>query len=497
VHEVLASIDPELPTRVARLVLGRHELAYLPNFRRAFESGVWRRLHSPADFMPGSVWPTFYTARSVGEHGVYHIVQWDPDAMRLRRVNPELRILEPFWRKLSLRGVKVIALDVPLSLAGAKTNAIEISGWGAHDQIGPFEASAHEIGSELMRRYGAHPMGIEVPVDKTLRQRMRIKDRLVQGVQIKREILTWLLTSQQCDLFIGVFGEAHRGGHILWPDGPEGESTIAHSALLDVYRALDAALGEVLSAIDLAQTTVMIFALHGMGENTTQEHFVGPLMDRINVKFSELEPGLYPSGQPPRQRSLMRTLRKKVPPSWQSAIANMVPLSVRDAVIDHSVTSGHDWLHTPGLGLRGDKNGYLRFNIRGRENQGMLERESPSLARYENLIRESLSSVRALDGTLLVRDVSSPGEHFKGAALARLPDLIVRWNDVAPVHQINSSSGLIDGELGSGRGGNHRADGFQIILQPGARSAAEAEAIPITALASIVLGSFGIDAGSD
>jgi len=29
VHQVLASIDPELPTRVARLVLGRHELAYL------------------------------------------------------------------------------------------------------------------------------------------------------------------------------------------------------------------------------------------------------------------------------------------------------------------------------------------------------------------------------------------------------------------------------------------------------------------------------------
>jgi predicted AlkP superfamily phosphohydrolase/phosphomutase len=466
-------------------------LLSLPNFRRALDVGVSRRLRSPADLLPGSVWPTFYTASSPGEHGIYHIVQWDPDAMRLRRVGSDSLRHEPFWHRLDRRGLKVIALDVPLSLARETSHGIEIANWGAHDQLGPFASFPPQFATEIQRRHGQHPMGIEVPVDKTLRQRTRIKERLVKGVRMKSEIMRTMLTGADWDFFIGVFGEAHRGGHILWPDGPDGESTIPGSALLDVYRALDEALGEVLAAINLEDTTVIIFALHGMAENFSQDHFAGPMMDRINSRFSELEPGLYPSQRPPRQRSMMRILRKQVPPSLQSAIANLVPVSVRDAVIDRSLTSGHDWLHTPGLTLRGDNNSYIRFNLHGREKEGMLEPGSSSLARYDELIRESFSSLRTLDGTPLVREVSSATEHYRGAAMPRLPDLIIRWSNVAPAHRVNSSLGTLTGELGTGRGGNHRSGGFLIVLQPGAQRASEAEPLAISELASTVLSAFG------
>jgi predicted AlkP superfamily phosphohydrolase/phosphomutase len=336
-------------------------------------------------------------------------------------------------------------------------------------------------------------MGIEVPVDKTLRERLQLKEKLLKGVRLKTDMMRWLLTTREWTLFIGVFGESHRGGHILWPDGPEGESSIPASALLDVYRALDQALGEVLSALNLEDTTVVIFALHGMAENTSQEHFVSPMMDRINARFSEIEPGLYPAGPPPRRRSLMRTLRRRVPPSWQSTIAKMVPQSVRDAVIDHAFTSGHDWLHTPALALRADDNGYLKLNLRGREKKGMLEPGSASLARYLELIHESFSSLRTVDGVPLVKDVVAVTDHYRGAAVPRLPDLIVRWSDVPPVQRVNSAFGLIDGDPGTGRGGNHRSDGFQIVLQPAEHRAAEAEPMDITALASMVLNTLGAD----
>src|SRR5271169_3280525 len=73
-------------------------LGSLPNFRRALESGLLRRLHSPADLLAGSVWPSFFTASTPGEHGIYHIVQWDPDAMRLQRVKMGELKRQPFWR---------------------------------------------------------------------------------------------------------------------------------------------------------------------------------------------------------------------------------------------------------------------------------------------------------------------------------------------------------------------------------------------------------------
>lgn len=333
-------------------------------------------------------------------------------------------------------------------------------------------------------------MGIEVPVEKSLSERMRVHTNLVSGVRIKSALMRWLLTSHPWDFFIAVFGESHRGGHILWPVGPEGESSIPASALLDVYRALDEALGNVLAAINLEETTVIIFALHGMGENLSQEHFVTPLMDRVNVKFSELEPGLFPSGRPPRRRSAMRLLREKVPPWMQSKIANLVPQHIRDAVVDRSITSGYDWPHTPGLAVRSDNNGYIRFNLAGRERQGMLEPGSASLARYSNLVRESFSSLRTVDGRRLVENLYSSAEQFSGKRMHHLPDLIVTWSGLEPVSRVDSTLGTLLADLDTGRGGNHRASGFQIVLRPGIEQAAEDPPLAITELAPMILRSF-------
>ncbi len=465
-------------------------LPMLPNFKRAISCGRTRRLSSTAGMFPGSVWPTFYTASLPGEHGIHHLMQWDADAMRLRRVSDAWLYCEPFWRELERRGLRVIALNVPMTFPPSECAGVEVSSWGAHDQLSLFTAYPRELGPEIMRRFGAHPMGIEVPVEKSLGERMRVRANLVNGVRIKSELTRWLLTSRPWDFFIAAFGESHRGGHILWPDGPDGESSIPASALLDVYRALDNALGEVLAALNLEETTVIIFALHGMGANLSQEHFVTPLMDRVNAKFSQLEPGLYPSGRSPRQLSVMRLLRENVPPWVQSRIANLVPQHVRDAVVDRSFTSGRDWSHTPGLALRADNNGYLRFNLAGRERLGMLEPGSAIFARYSDLVRESFTSLRTPDGRPMVRDVCVSSEHFPGRRAPRLPDLIVTWTGLEPASRVDSVLGPIVAELDTGRGGNHRSDGFQIVLKPGVEQAGEDRPLAIGELAPMILRSF-------
>ena len=486
--------------KIAMLGFDAAELSYiqehlpmLPNFKRALSCGPLTRLSSPAQMFPGSVWPTFYTATPPGEHGIHHLMQWDADAMRLRRVSGEWLPNEPFWRELERRGVRVIALDVPVAFPPKECAGVEVSSWGAHDQVSLFTAYPREIKTEILRRFGEHPMGIEVPVDKSLSERMQVRRNLVSGVALKSEMARWLLTSRPWDFFIAVFGESHRGGHILWPDGPDCDSSIPASALLDVYLALDEALGSILAAINLAETTVIIFALHGMGANLSQEHFVTPLMDRVNAKFGELEPGLFPAGHAPRQRSVMRLLRENIPPWLQSKIAPLVPQYVRDAVVDRQFTSGRDWPHTPGLALRADNNGYLRFNLAGRERQGMLERGSASLARYSDLVRESFSSLRTVDGKRVVGDVYFSSEKFPGKRMGFLPDLIVTWDGLEPASRAESTLGTVVAEMDTGRGGNHRGVGFQIVLRPGSEQAGHEhlkEPLAITELAPLVLRAF-------
>jgi predicted AlkP superfamily phosphohydrolase/phosphomutase len=482
--------------KIAMLGFDAAELGYiqehlpmLPNFRRALSCGRLTRLSSPAQMFSGSVWPTFYTASPPGEHGIHHIMQWDADAMRIRRVSSAWLHCEPFWRELERRGLRVIALDVPMTFPPKECPGVEISSWGAHDQLSLFAAYPRELGPEILRRFGEHPMGIEVPVDKSLSERMRVRKNLVSGVALKSEMIRWLLTSRPWDFLIAVFGESHRGGHILWPDDADGESATPASALLDVYRASDEALGSILAAINLAETTVIIFALHGMGANLSQEHFVTPMMDRVNAKFGELEPGLFPAGRAPRQRSPMRFLRENLPPWLQSKVALLVPQYVRDAVVDRQFTSGRDWPHTPGLALRSDNSGYIRFNVAGREANGMLEPGSSSLARYSDLVRESFTSLRTVDGMRVIGEVVSP-EQFPGKRTHFLPDLIITWSGLEPASRAESTLGTLVAEMDTGRGGNHRGVGFQIVLRPGAEQPSQQQSTAITELAPMVLRAF-------
>ena len=98
-------------------------------------------------------------------------------------------------------------------------------------------------------------------------------------------------------------------------------------------------------------------------------------MDRINAGFMGKRAPDSKDGADSvtGQRGVMRTLRESLPAGLQNAIARAVPVAVRDMVVSRQISEGHDWNGTPGIALLADLNGYLRWNLRGRERQGMLE----------------------------------------------------------------------------------------------------------------------------
>jgi predicted AlkP superfamily phosphohydrolase/phosphomutase len=463
--------------------------ASFPNLSRALERGATRRLCSTAGALAGSVWPTFYTGAAPGEHGVYHHLQWDAQAMRLRRVSADWLYCEPFWYELERRGLRVIAMDVPMSFPSRLSRGVEVINWGSHDQLGPLTTQPRELKGEIHSRFGAHPMGYEIPVNKTRAELARIRDNLVAGARIKGEFARWLLGAHEWDFSVVVFGECHRGGHILWPEnGPE-ESIIPHDALIDVYRAVDDAVGQLLGAMP-DQTTVIIFALHGMGPNNSQEHFVPKIMDQVNGRFHGDRGQAVPTDAPAAQgqRSVMRMLRERVPARLQNAIAQAVPVAVRDLVVNRATTGGFDWPRTPGLALLADLNGYLRFNLQGRESRGAVDVGSERFERYVELLRECFHSFRiASSGEPLVNDLLLADQDFPGKRSHHLPDVIVTWSGAAPTgHVISPMGGEIVAELATGRSGNHRPDGFCAIIDPDPANIAPAQPESIRDLASIV-----------
>jgi predicted AlkP superfamily phosphohydrolase/phosphomutase len=460
-------------------------LAELPNFTRALGRGVTRRLRSTSALLNGSVWPTFYTASNPQDHGIYHHLQWDPALMKLRRVTADWIPAEPFYATLERHGLSVTALDVPVSLRRYLDAGIEVTNFGCHDSLAEVESNQRGLARDIVDRFGTHPMRCEIPVDRGVRELRRIRDDLVSGARLKGEVSRWLLDARQSDFFITVFGECHRAGHILWPDGLRSQTLPPADSVLDVYRAVDQSLGLMLDAIDLSETTVMLFSLHGMGANDSKNYFIQDFMDRANMGFAKREPRLFGSARP-RQRSIVRGLREVAPVALQNLIASSVPSAVRDAVVDRSYTAGHDWAHTPAIGVLADWSAYIRFNVRGRERDGMLDDDSRR--RYEDWLRSCLMSLRdAATGESLVDEIHFTSQDSTGARRSLLPDAIVTWTPIEPPARINSHLiGKLRGKLRNGRRGNHRADGFLITMGPGFEHGTDAPPLHITELAPMV-----------
>lgn len=444
----------------------RASLPSLPNLRRAVENGVLRRLRSQtSELLPAAVWPTLYTGSPPGVHGVYYHLQWDPAAMRLRQID-DWQYCEPFWYELERLGRRVVALDVPMSWPSRLSQGLEVTDWGTHDRMTRFSATSAGLAADIRRRFGRYPTGPEVPVRKSWRQLARMRDEIVAGARRRGEVARWLLGLREWDFSVIVFSETHRAGHLFWP-APEAEGTRHPAgALLAVYQAVDAAIGRLLDGLSLDDTTLIIFAAHGMGANTSQEHFTRPIMDRVNQRFPEIIGKARRNGGP-RQRSVMRVLRETLPARLQHAIGQAVPAEVRDFVVDRAITSGHDWARTPALAVLASVSGYVRFNLRGREKSGTLDPDGETFARYLKWMREGFEGFRIVEtGGPLVKDITLTRDAFPGPRQGSLPDVVVAWTGVPTVSRIKSPSlGAIDAELPTGRAGNHQPDGFSIVVE--------------------------------
>ena len=439
----------------------------LPNLQRIL--GVGRRfdLDSTADVLTGSVWPTFYTGTMPGEHGVYHPIQWDPAAMRARRVSEEWLYCEPFWCDLERRGETVVAFDVPFAFPSRLQRGIEIDNWGTHEYLGSFSCNQAGIGRELRRRFGAHPMGHDTPVPRSRRHTETVPRRLASGARMKGQIARWLLQSTDWSLFLVVFGETHRGGHLLWPEPGYEPFAARRDAMLEVYQAVDEAIGHVLEGADEATTSV-VFSLHGMETNRSQGHFVRPLMDRINATAEGGATAPDATDVRASRGGIVRMLRVAVPGRLQHAIARAAPIQLLDWVSNRDVTGGMDWRRTPGFALRPDLHGYVRFNLVGRESAGMLQPGGEGHRSYLDRVRRAFLSVKTeVSKQQIVRDVLSIGDVFPGARTGMLPDVVVRWEKLRQATKVRSDSyGAFSAEPDTGRCGEHRSRGFAALSGP-------------------------------
>jgi predicted AlkP superfamily phosphohydrolase/phosphomutase len=438
-------------------------IAALPHLGRLLRNGRVVKPKSSAELLNASVWQTFASGLPAGELGHYFPLQWDPSVMRFRAIKGDSRLdFEPFWVALAANGIDTIVFDATSVPVRPTDPGIQVIDWNTQCNV-PAGTNRKDIFRRLRRRFGSRPIKDEIPVKKSRRTLSRYRDDLIKSVRLKTDAIVWLMKEYDWQLFVTAYFEGHRAGHNLWPIWDDFASDPPEQALLDVYREIDAQIGRLQAELNLSDTALVIFSMHGMAPGFAQDHFLPAVMDRINAAYLR-ETGQARQGhEKPR---IARMLRQTVPPSIQLGIRRVVGQKVQDWLIDREWRGGRDWTSTPAFAVPGGGDvGFIRLNIKGRERDGFLPPAAEERADYVEFLCTCLHELRVKDtNEPLVREITFADKEFPGSRRYLLPDLILKWKPQRPAKEIWSETlGSIKAELKTGRGGIHTGDGFAIL----------------------------------
>lgn len=476
-----------------QLVRAWAQAGRLPRLLSLLTQGCWGWLETTADQLHISAWPCIYTGAAPGEHGVYFTFQPAPGMQGYQRFHTGLYGRPTFWKMLDAAGKRCAVFDAPYSHPEPGYGGAFVYDWGTWAHYLKPGSVPPELIRQLDKACGPYPLGKEAndlgfaPLNVT-----DTTARLVKSVQAKADAACWLLKNQRADVSFTVFGETHVAGHYLWSASlQDAQARLTPSPMLTVYEALDRAIGQIQDAAG-PEATIIVISGDSIGPNYAGWHLLPEILARLGYLAT---PQAHQDGQakPAGKFDPVKALRDLLPKDFRKNLARKLPTKLRDKLAQRVDTADIDWARTRAFWLPTDLEGYIRVNLKGREPQGIVE---PG-AEYERVLGELSTELSALHdpatGRSIVRDVIRTTHAFPGERGAYLPDLIVRWDESAPITAATSPRvGTVASPSPDTRPGTHRGPGFVVAHGPGIEAGAELAAGHILDFAPTLLARLGV-----
>lgn len=454
----------------------------LPNFSNIMKEGAYRRMLSSAEISSGSTWSTINCGVSPGKHGMgfcHREFKSGTYQVRKKRADEVGRL--PFWKQLSESGKKVFTLDVPETRTYG-LNGVELVGWGLEYEAWHADSNPSGLIDEIKRKYGKHPLeGWYQTRPKTVEEWKWIVDSVLSATKTRTRIIKDMLQSQHFDFALPVYAETHFAGHLFWhftdPGHFDHDPKLVEALgdpIFECYKLCDEALGEFREMFPKA--TFLAFSNTGMGPNYSARHFVGEIVEKLQLRAKSGTSGTRGA------KSLIRYVvpagdvfgverfEKIFGTGTINRMKKIIPESIWDTWTRRFLAAGNDWKDSLVFDIPGDNTGTLRVNLKGREPNGKVEPGEE----YENLlnrITEELKQLIDLDtNEPAVQEVVRVREKYRGDEnVEDLPDLLIRWKPGALIKRMQSPSvGIIERDhLPDKRTGAHTDYGFFAAVGPG------------------------------
>jgi len=445
----------------------------------------WSGLQSTIRPESSVAWATFATGVNPGKHGVFGFVGQEPESYEVRLNTAAAIRATPFWRQAAAAGRRLALFNVPMTYPPAPLpHGAVVAGMLTPDIHSPFTQPP-----DLRERLLAAVPDYVINVDHTgmaLGEFIRATRRAIQA---RGRAARWLLAQADWDAFMAVFTATdrlqHYALHLLHPDHPRYDAAAAQRLLpelLAAYQALDEAVAGLLEDVG-EEATVLLLSDHGFSP-VARAFYVNAFLERVGWLVWKRRPGQRPGlWQRLRRHPSLRRLKRGLP--GLRDIRRPPPPAAWLHAVDWSRTRA---VYSPAGGIR--------FNIRGREPQGIVEP-----AAVEDLIIELSGQLRALrdprTGRSPVQDIFRREALYHGPWLHLAPDLILepRRDDPDPGQNTLLRAGY-GTELFTptdGLTGNHALRGILAAAGPGI-PAGEAADARLMDLAPTILHLLGLPA---
>ena len=475
---------------------------YLPTLAKMLGSGVVVPIATPPAVLEAAVWPTCLTGSSPASHGMFATVKikLGTYAMQAAMHADRLPAL-PFWAHLSRAGKRVAVIDVPFARPVNRLNGIQITNWGAHDAWA-WERSSWppRLITDLVRRFGDHPVGLCDAKHRTLDEYEELRVRLITGVEKKTALLRHCLAMEDWDFFFGVFSESHCAGHQFWhfmdPGHPRYDlraPRALQTAIREIYRAIDTGVATLVQGLP-PEVHVLLMLSHGMGPWYDGSHLLDSVLERLGVNEVKGGARSIPGGDPYPARRILWNLRRLLPSAFRDAVKTWLPDPVlRLWTWAHPETS-HPWQSRRAFAVPSHSmTGGIRINLKGREPAGLVQPGQD----YDAFCQELAEALRTLEnaetGKPAVQWVARADSLYQGPHLREMPDLFVEWDHTAPIRTVRSPRiGTVSQAFYGDRTGEHRKSGLLVGLGPRFRPGEVQTEIRTQDIAPTILQFFGV-----
>jgi len=472
---------------------------WLPTIAGLLEEGAGVRLANSPELLPGAGWTTLFTGRPPQDHLLFFNHQLAPGTTRIEAVDGDRSRLPVFWQFVSEAGLRSTVVSIHSAPRVEPFHGTQLH-WGTGEpystQSGKPWSNRPEVLDSLRRRWPERRFGFLDRLPRSPAEFRQYLDEVCRQIRFQGEALAHLAESTEWDFFLGNIYETHEAGHLLWhlQDSQDGGEEL-RQPMRRVYQEVDAAIGRLLATRD-GDTRTFLLTTTGMTRQIPTFHATRSFLVQGGwLSLAEQAPAgrdrwLWLAG---RARP---AVHRVTPLAVRRALSRLAP-QVHATMVAAAPLLGVDWSATSAFPLPNDTTSAVRFNVAGREPEGVVE---PGPA-YDRLVDDIDAAARELvdarTGTPVARQVYRMDRFLGVPAVGDvLPDLVVEWQPLAAETLDSPRTGRITVPTDP-RTGDHRPEGFLIAVGPGLAPRPGAldgdDAYTLLDIAPTVLTALGVD----